>query len=282
MRKHKSYQEEYELTKAFERLPENRIKVSAKLENPHPIVADTLKVLTHNGLKGLCSTPEQAPVISLSVDAEIIDRTLRVSDALFKALERRGIKITTQKMSWDKKETINATFIVHGFEILYRVEEIWKRCPIPLEERERLRLGIGTLPNYQYRRTGLLRLHGIWGAHNNSILIERSKLRRIEDRLNTFVLGIYRQVYKILEDQRRQKVCERRREVKSCRRRYLREREVKKQQRIDDLLQMVADYQQAQQIRQFVDAVEAVGKADPRWIKWALGYADEIDPAISR
>jgi hypothetical protein len=281
MREHKSYQEEYETIKAFERLPENRIKVSAKLENPHPIVIDTLKVLTHNGLKGLCSTPEQAPVISLSVDAEIVDRALRVSDALFKALEKRGIKITTQKMVWDKKETINATFIVQGFAILYRVEEIWKRCPIPLEERERLRLGIGTLPNYQYRRTGLLRLQGVWGAHNNSILIERSKIRRIEDRLNTFVLGIYRQVYKILEDQRRQKVYERRREVKSCRRRYLREREAKKQQRIDDLLEMAAEHQQARKIRQFVDAVEAAGKADPRWIKWALGYADEIDPAIS-
>ena len=281
MRKHKSYQEEYELIKAFERLPENRIKVSAKLENPHPIVADTLKVLTHNGLKGLCSTSEQAPVISLSVDTEIIDRTLRVSDALFKALEKRGIKITTQKVVWDKKETFNATFIVQGFEIRYRVEEIWRRCPIPLEEREKLRLGIGSLPNYQYRRTGLLRLQGIWGAHNNSILIERSQLRRIEDRLNAFVLGLYRQVYKILEDRRSQRSYARRREAKSCRRRYLREREAKKQQRIDDLLQMAADYQQAQQIRQFVEAAEAVGKADPHWIKWALGYADEIDPAIS-
>jgi hypothetical protein len=282
MRKHKSYQEEYEAIKAFERLPENRIKVSEKLENPHPIVADTLTVLTHGGLKGLCSTPEHAPVVSLSVDAEIVDRALRVSDALFKALEKRGIKITTQKVVWDKKETINATFIVQGFEILYRVEEIWKRCPIPLEDREKLRLRIGALPNYQYRRTGLLRLQGIWGSHNNSILIERSKLRRIEDRLNTFVLGLYRQVYKILEDRRSQKIYARRREVKSCRRRYLREREAKKQQRIDDLLQMATDYQQAHQIRQFVQAAEDAGSADPHWIEWALGYADEIDPAISR
>lgn len=278
MRKHKSYQEEYELIKAFERLPENRIKVSEKLVNPHPIVADTLTVLTRGGLKGLCSAPEHAPVISLSVDAEIIDRALRVSDALFKALEKRGVKITTQKVTWDKKETFNATFIVRGFEIRYRIEEIWRRSPIPLEERERLRLGIGALPQYEYHRTGLLRLQGIWGVCNNSILIERSKLRRIEDRLNTFVLGIYRQVYKILEDQRRQKIYTRRREVKSCRRRYLKERRAQKKRQIDDLLQMAAEHQQAQQIRQFAQAVEAAGNADPQWIEWARGYADEIDP----
>lgn len=278
MMKRKSYQEEYEAIKAFERLPENRIRVSEKLENPHPIVADTLTVLTHGGLKGTCSTPEHAPVISLSVDAQVIDRALRVSDALFKALEKRGIKITTQKVLWDKKETFNATFIVRGFEIRYRVEEIWRRSPIPLEEREKQRLGIYDPSKYEYRRTGLLRLQGIWGVCNNSILIERGKLRRIEDRLNTFVLGIYRQVYKILEDKRRQKIYARRREAKSRRRRYLKDIQLQKKQQIANLLQMVAEHQQAQQIRQFVQAAEAAGSADPQWIEFARRYADEIDP----
>jgi hypothetical protein len=100
--------------------------------------------------------------------------------------------------------------------------------------------------------------------------------------LNTFVLGIYRQVYKILEDQRRQKIYARRREVKSCRRRYLIERRAQKKRQIDDLLQMTAEHQQAQQIRQFVHAAEAAGSADPQWIEWARRYADEIDPACAR
>lgn len=52
------YQEDFFAIKAFEKLPENRIKVSTKLENPYPIVADTLKVLAHKEvLDGMCVTP---------------------------------------------------------------------------------------------------------------------------------------------------------------------------------------------------------------------------------
>lgn len=278
MRKDSPYQNALAATKAFEKLPENRIKVLPTLENPHPIVVDTLKVLMHKGLKGTCWTAQNTPVISLCLDAKILDRALRVSDALFRALESRGVKITTQKIKNDKKETVNATFVLHGIEILYRIEEITRQIPYKREVVEAHRLGIGYLPKYEYRQTGLLRLQGLQGVVNNSILIERSAFRPIEERLNAFVVGIYKQVYKTLDTRQRDKESAQKQQEKEERLRRFKAHLAQKEQQKADLKRMSAAHHEAEQIRQFLRTLEAVGDPDPKWLAWAKEYADELDP----
>ncbi len=276
------YQEDFAAIKAFEKLPENRIKVSTKLENPHPIIADTLKVLAHKEvLDGMCVTPKHSPVIGLYVTPQTLDRALRISDALFKALENRGIKITARKTVRDKKEATNATFVIRGVEIVYHIEEPLRRCAVSPETREAKRLGIhADFSGYEYRRTGLFRLHG-FGQGADSILIERSRFRPIEDRLNAFVVGMHKQIFKILHSNQSTQERVRRERNEEQRLRHIQAQLTQKEQQKTSLKQMAADHHQALQIRQFLQAYEAAGNVDSAWLSWAKECADEIDPVVS-
>jgi hypothetical protein len=279
MKKDSHFQKDMAERKAFEKLPENCVKVLPTLESPHRIVADTAKVLSWPEIRqDVPFTPSDLPVISLYIDAKMIDRALRVSDALFKALENRGVTITTQN---EKKETINATFIIHGVEILYRVEEVIKIVPFSPETKEEYRLRPHKMPKRHYRRTRLLRLKGKYRG-DESILIEHSH-KPIENQLNSFILALYRQAYKALDNERSLEEYRQKNRGRDERFERFREYLENKQQKIEDLKSMAAAHHEAGLIRELLHDMAAAGtQQDPEWMAWAKGYVDEIDPVKSQ
>lgn len=81
---------------AREREPEQKVIVAAMLTDPHPLVAATEPVLRRAAAKakGMLPNPAQKHrVLDIDVTEPLIERALRVADALVKALEARGYQV---------------------------------------------------------------------------------------------------------------------------------------------------------------------------------------------
>ncbi len=86
---------EVEAQKAFEAQAENRIVVSQRLAAPHPLIerACAAMAVARPGPDG-CVGPSHGSSLSIRVTPKLLPRALRIMDALVKAVEARGAKVS--------------------------------------------------------------------------------------------------------------------------------------------------------------------------------------------
>jgi hypothetical protein len=85
-----------------ESLPENRIRVSDQLRDPHPLIKEAKHVLQGVGIDDY-GMLWQHSTLDLRVSKKMLGRALRIMDALVKALEARGVTIEIPKRGWPKR-----------------------------------------------------------------------------------------------------------------------------------------------------------------------------------
>jgi hypothetical protein len=293
--------------RAFEKLPENQIAVADQLADPHPFVGKTETSIRRaqpeaNGL--VC--PKARRCLDLTVSPTLIDRSLRILNAILKALEARGLRVSITDGEHPRTQ-VRVLDENIGFR-LYEATARQERLPTPKEIEWELRWNperkfYTTVPSGKL----VLRITEDTGSHRS--WTDRGD-RPVEQILNSFVIGLYRAAEWLKQERinavkrrQEQEEQERRRQEEEQERRKEREEQERLRQeaerrrreeeaRMHNLDAEAAAWTKAHQIRAYLAAIRQVVLAESgeivqeselaRWLQWAEGRANAIDPLMQR
>jgi len=238
------------------------ITVKKHLVNPHPLVfvaGEYLKERKNTGNSTWLYTSRE--MLDMTISRNQLERSLRIYDALIKALEELGFAVLpnkTIKSKWGRID--NGTFVQIGDQFL-KIKLI--------ESSGKLTLNID-----EY-----------WANRKNW---SDGKRKTLEQQLGNFILSLVKtaeekQVRHEIEEQQEQRRIQeekRRQELQE-----IREMEIKRFQ----ALETAADeWQRAQNIERYIEAVKADMEKQPldnekgeqleEWIQWAKGKVDWLNP----
>jgi hypothetical protein len=263
----------------YEKDPAHKITVSERLVNPHPLVQATKIALEGQvGDKYGRLFHYRMKYLNVGVTKASLPRTLRIMDALIKALEKRQIKVSSAE------DRTKVTLL--GQTIAIKVEEPvrQRQRELTLKEQQELRERGYVYDRYVFDPSGQLVLKiDEWGE---SIRKEwkDGKTSRIEDCLNDFIISLIRMSYsKKMHQIAQEEARIERQRVEAERYEKLRiiEEEKKKLTRLEEEVEL---WQKSQLIRAYVEAMRLrAGAIDPEsklahWIEWAMKHADRMDP----
>lgn len=273
---------------AFEELEENKIKVPESLISPHPFVIQTQQIL--NDIK----TPDHRErCLDIDVGRNSINRALRLMDALIKALESRGFKVSLSKDTYNEYAYCKTCIQVLGrsFEIRLR-EHTTRKLKVftkeELKERSKYRWLYDRV-EYVWEHNGKFTLEiksrMPYGLRENWSDAERTK---VENKLNNFISELIKAVIQRRSNEIKEKRKEQER-LERERQRAEKERLRKEEEaRIEELYNEVTDWHMAEYIRTYIKAVkDKHGELTPgseleKWTTWASKQADRLDSLAKR
>lgn len=261
-----------------EKLPENTIKVPATLHSPHVIVADWVKDREQRDRQNRGSV-WHTPITPLD------RRMWRLTSCLFKQMEARGFKIAEESVDRYRKETmIRYENDKVGFQIGERIKQ-YRRKLTDEEKKERYS---STQKWTQVREnTGLLEIILQPGGNSwSKVKIQEEEEKPFENILNDIVIQITEAIWDAKCQRLQSEENEKRRRQEEHERYERKKAAENEQKRKDNLEYKAQSWRRAQEIREYVGAVELArqqGKFQVddgefnTWKDWALAYADEID-----
>lgn len=280
-----TFRKQREPTRLEQRPPEPpapEVVVRQALRSPHPAVERLRRELAqtppdHNGLLRVSAT--RATDTALKIGPDSISRTLRVLDALLKALEERGHEVTLEETGYEKNLEIRVC--VEAEHVRLCVDEgVGRRPHVPTEEELRLnKLLHSRIPKFDGLPSGQLTLRVHAGRNWSD-----SKFTRLEDLLGRAVVDVELAAEKLR--QRRIEAARREAEREAEQRRRLRSERLGwyRRELATSFERMVADWRKAQDLRAFVVAYEqALGTKEldsvtERWLASVKRYATAVNP----
>jgi hypothetical protein len=291
----------------LERLPKQRIVVPDQLDNPHPIIRRSKHAFEHGGHidhMGLfrISRESEEECVDIAVAKTSVPRALRLMNALFRALEQRGYRVTAQKQR-DPHSYSKGLIRCHvlGEQFGFRLREKIRRIKLTDEEMEKnSRLSWYDRNKTRDEPTGVFEL-----AITDTVRVGDPAWKddpedgTLEGRLNDVVVGLLSAVHWERANRSRREEAERKAKLESEeleRRRAAAARLQEEQERIckaekarvTQLESSSADWEKAVRLRNFIDAIreEAIrrhGSLDglpgfARWLEWANVHVRSIDP----
>ena len=272
---------------AFEALPENRIRVADTLRAAHELVRITTDALEGRGTSaGEALRNRQLPQLDLDVSKATLHRALRIMDALLKAFEKRGWRISRGSHD-DRKMYVT----ILDQRIPFGIREPLRKVENEPAKPVRLRTGEVYTPfqsRYRDEASGRLALviRNSWGHGVHRSWDERSG-GPLEERLNQFALALATEAYEQLERQRRREEEELRRvELAQVRLAEQRRRELDVA-RGRALEEQAARWRASREMMQYLATVRARAErsggleqdgALAEWLRWAEEYARGLDP----
>ncbi|MEQ8789938.1 MAG: hypothetical protein RIC55_26825 [Pirellulaceae bacterium] len=276
------------------RKPEHPIEVPEQLDAPHSLVEKTLRSLQSakvdkNGLV----RPKAKGCLAVEVAPKSIERAMRIMNALVKALEARGLKVTPGAVGAEF-----SSISVRDETVTFSLTENLDRKERPLtakeqREREMYRWLQSKRPDYDYFPSGRLGLQ-IGPCANKSSARRKwndGKARRVENCLNSFIAAVYLASEDIKTARREEEEWQRKWEEKERLRKEAEERQRQEEARIKDLDAKLVEWTKARDIRALVDAVRTRAELNgeeispdsdlAQWLAWAEQRADRIDPVTS-
>lgn len=268
-----------------ESLPEHKVVVPKTLQNPHLIVARWIR---KEELQAASYRKYGDPLYRQEPLTEIEKRRRRIISTLLKALERRGFTIEEDnsygQFVWvvSKQDRI-------GFSVSERVWQ--KRRELTKEEKLD-----SWYADQKWRRydepSGLLRLRistQYRGGYNVLDFQETSECP-LEEQLNDIIAGFIQKLWWVKQERLRREERQQidwQRQIDAQRQAELRKQE---EERKAHLERKAADWRKAQNIRDYVLAVEEAERMGPTvdqstflmWKHWALKHANILDPITSR
>ena len=267
-----------------EEKPENRIEVSDQLRSPHPLVQDLRAALSKTpasaGGSANSESGENRPVLDVRVSPPARHRALRLLDALLKALEARGYKVSASGVT------------IEGELVSIRViekEDRTQHVPTAAELAEKQRYPWTRISDWDYAPNGRLSIYTdayVWWRKDLRKRWSDGRTVRLEDRLNDVVVGLV-----AIGVTLRQCAEERRREAEAWAEQERLRQELARQARMEkarraNLVASANSWALAERIRHLVVEVErrplsscSITSANVQeWIAWAARVADELDP----
>jgi len=258
------------------------IPVLESLLDPHRLTARSQTALGKGkpDERGII-VPRNKICLDIRVTRASIDRACRIMDALLKALNARGYRVTV-----GEEDKVNTIVMVDGEALEIGIDEKIRRTNHVLTRTEEARYGrsFRIPPRYDYFSTGVLslRLHNATNCGRQQWADGTRK--KVEEYLGAFiqVLQVAAQQKKVQreENERKQKAWEEEAEHQRERQRLAR----LEAQRAEKLNADTNAWIQATRIRRYVVELERVTHKVPNlksWIAWARSFADTIDPLRS-
>jgi hypothetical protein len=295
--KHHEEGQEYDAVTALvesETLPENQITVPEELTDPHPVVLKTAKSLRGASANdhGLVK-PRARRCLDVHIGKQSIERASRILDALVRAMEERDIALV-----FDEEEGQSARLVVDGEMIGFSLEEKVRRERYQPTGAEQKKLEKDSwyryqLPDDKFFPSGdlSLKLHiGYWGRGCRATWSDGKK-QRVEGCLNKFIAATHKAATAKKTD-RIERERQKREWAEQERRREILRRQIEREQgRLDTLNEQARAWQEAQQLRVYVQAVRNAGFYAQRsitggqdideWCAWALEQASRLDPTMT-
>ena len=268
---------------ANEKRPENRIVVSKTLRDPHQFIVETRKFLEgqKEGRYNRLEIPRDSTCLSIQVSANLIARSLRIMDALIKAMESRGYKVEVTK------EWLPLTKVIIGeTKVQVRLLEKVRREENEGSEEEKRSW---RFERYKYISTGILsfeveeywadRCQKKWSDAPDALL---------EDQLNEVVVGLYTIAEAVrLKKIEREKEDQQRKDEQLRREKAEQEKKAE-EERLKTLERQFELWMRSNNLKTFIAECEkslidrhgslAPGSPEAQWLQWARKHADNLDP----
>lgn len=246
------------------------VTVGKHLVNPHPLVRNAAKAMAQakpDWAHGLISPGPGH--IAIRVTPELERRALRAFDALAKAIEGRGgiIEVRERWGKWSTVAVFNSQAV--SFQMRERLREASRESGVygdrvTLKPKGELAIEVDSFTARGLRKR--------WGDTSRRLL---------EEQLGRCVVTI-EAIARIEREDRLKREEEQRladiRELEEIERRRMEELETA---RVRRLLELVADWRAATDIRALVQEIEARGDCkNSAFTDWALGVAQQLDPSL--
>lgn len=254
---------------------------------PHELITLTQKALEE-------SSPDKYGILqayqeerlSLRVSKDCLDRGLQILNTLLFLLEQLGLKTKNKKNNYHTRP--DTLMEILGEEISFSLnEKIRRRDHIPSKDANRW-----WTQKYDYEPTGILTLEiHTWYPEGIRKKWSDSDSKRLEGQLSDFIIGATK--IAVALKQRRLGQEELARREKELRRKHEEEEAARQleEKRRKDLENQAANWIKAQQLREYIFAVEKRAEFNianghhviglEKWITWARQHADRIDPLSS-
>jgi len=280
---------------AFETAPANRITVSDTLRGAHPLVRKTSQAL-----RGTAKSPTafvsnwQEPHLDVQVSRDLLSRALLVMDALVKAFDKRGWKVSLWSKESDRENDRKSYVKVLGKQVPFGIRERIKKVENPPAKPVKLLSGGMFTPSqskYRDEPSGRLSLvlRGKWGGNGVETSLDDTPKQRVEDRLNEFMVVVAMRAYEDLEWDAGREDNERNWRTQELLREERARKEREELARIQALEQQVEDWDRSQKLTSYIAAVRAaaqegrvVDDALETWLSWAEASAAALNPLSAR
>jgi hypothetical protein len=253
------------------------------LSDPHPLVAKTVKAFRggksrHDGYL-MAKTPD---CLAVHATMASIDRTMRIYDAVIKAIEERGHVVEVQKYKRENytEPQYRTVVLVDDESVEIEITETTRRI-------ERPRQGTSDpYPKYEFVPSGQLSL--VIQNGTQSRWSDRAK-HTLESQLGRFVHGVAVAAVELKETRRRREEYER--QQLEAQRREWEESERRRAEagRVRALNAAIDRMHSARWVREYLTQLqenlstfpEANTAAMQDWLTWVQRYAARVDPSRS-
>ncbi len=268
-----------------ETLPE--IKVASSLYKPHPLIVQTKKAFSKREVDsyGALMGAWREDRLNLRISRQNFQRALLIMDALIKALEKTGAKITIGK---DNQEQRRTKVQIDEIELKISLREDFKRFERETSaEEKKNRYGYD---KYYYEPSGnfTFTAEGVYGISRNW---RDGKSSRIEDQLNNIVFGIFRLAEECRQEENERK-NKKRRELENAinyeKRKIIQKKELERREFLETLS---AQWRKSRDLLDFLEEFEAKlmeekgepneGSDEAQLLKWAYNHAAQINPILN-
>lgn len=243
----------------------------------HPLIERASGLLHHGKLDdyGRLQCPHGKRCLDICVSVGLLGRALNAMNILILGLEEEGLELAV---------TENSTSVVaFGQTIQFGIEE-----DLQLKEKRQEQSYSGMKTVNVFERSGRLAFR-VWSkATGGRARWGDGKVKRLEQLLPLCIGGIFRQarLHRLEDERRKAQAAEWERQRIEREERERKERE--EQKRFENLESCVSGWRRAREIREFIHALKKTceEKGEPtgpetergRWIQWARGKADWLDP----
>ena len=267
------------------------IVVPERLLRPHPLVADAAAAFK----KLWAHDREKNPVwhlngqhLNIRVAKNSADRALLIMDTVLKALTNAGYSFSYDNFSQ------STGVLIEGEVILFRLHEHVKRVPhikTAAEIAEEKKYSWRVAPIYDHVPTGDLTLSIDYYPYLPRKNWADGKNHKVEEYLAEFIAGLkLAAAHAKIETERKRQEEARRREAAERQRIFAQRRDAELE-RFTALEKRAADWQRAQVLRGYIDALAAslpsdsaeTAVADQRaYIAWAREKIDWLNPLVAK
>ena len=273
--------------------PANQIEALTDLRGADPLVSATRDSLSNMKPDDYGRVSRRydfnAPCFDVCVSKANVQRALLLLHTIVRAFRQRGFTL-----EFDGGRSREPHFDILGRRFSVAIRESSRRQKRELtkaEKEEKAKYSWG-VRDYEYVPTGVLELHLNRGSYSSDARIVDTKKAPLEKRLNEVIVRILKDIDRAqVEDERRRQEAQaaRLRMQAAVKVEVIRRSDAVREER---LLKSIPQWENVVRIRRYIDAVrqEAVrrfGAIDEeseigRWLHWASGYLESVDPLNDR
>ena len=263
-------------------LPDENERMHSKIIAHRKVIAEWKKQEERNSNdKWRPRNAPAPPFLANTISNTSIPRACRIIDALIKAMEPLGCKLTDNLEFAVNGETVCVSFSESQDKINHIPTKEENRQLLEYEEKRR-KYSYASRPQiskYDYQYNGRLCL-----KINNQKSFRDCKAYQLEDRLGDMMLELYAAAEGLRQQRLAREEAERKRQEDARREEERRKRYNTEVDRTLALANIADDYDTACKIRRYISAykVAHLDEDISEWQEWANAKADWYDPTISR